>query len=130
MRNKIISASMTALPFIFAHPVLAQNDVPRIDVPAPTGFRITNIGLVISSVFSLLLIVAGLLAFFFLILGGIQWITSGGDKGGLEAARNKIIHAIVGLIVVFSAWAITLLLQNFLGISILGGFTIPRPFES
>ena len=108
----------------FVRPAFAAD----LEIPQPTGFRITNIGRVISSVFGFLLIVAGLLAFAMLIIGGIQMITSGGDKAGLETARNRIVHAIIGLIVVFSAWAITILLQNFLGITILGNFDIPKPF--
>lgn len=73
-------------------------------------------GGIFSSVLGLLLIGAGLMTFTQLVLGGIQWITSGGEKGALESARNKIIHGIVGLILVASSWAIiTLILGKFLG---------------
>ena len=57
-----------------------------------------------------------ILAFFYLLTGGISWITAGGDKGQLENARNKIIHALVGLIVVGAGWAIFSLVGQFLGI--------------
>lgn len=100
-----------------------------LSVMAPPQLRINNIGLIISSGFSLLLIIAGLIAFAYILMGGIQWITSGGDKHGLEAARNKIIHAIVGLVVVASSWAIVLLLQNFLGTAILGELPIPKAYN-
>ena len=91
--------------------------------------RIENIGKLISSLVGVLLIISALLAFFYLILGGIQWITSGGDKAGMEAARNKITHAIVGLVIVGAAWAIMILVQNFLGITVISGdVTLPRPF--
>ncbi len=93
--------------------------------------RIENIGQLISATVGTLLIISALLAFFYLILGGIQWITSGGDKAGMEAARNKITHAIVGLIIVGAAWAIMILVQNFLGVTIIGGsgIDLPKPFE-
>lgn len=92
-------------------------------------YNIENLGQLISAAVGSLLIIAALLAFIFLILGGIQWITSGGDKSGMEAARNKITHAIVGLIIVGAAWAIMILVQNFLGISVIGGsLELPRPF--
>ena len=45
-------------------------------------------------------IAAALAAFFYLILGGFQWITSGGDKAGTEAAREKITAAFIGLAIV------------------------------
>ena len=60
------------------------------------------------------MILGALLVFMYLIWGGIEWITSGGDKGKTESARNKITAAIVGLIVLASAWAILLLVLGFL----------------
>jgi len=101
-----------------------------ITISQPTTVKITEIGTLISAVVGTLLIVAALITFVYLILGGIQWITSGGDKTAMEAARNKITHAIVGLVIVGSAWAIMALVQNFLGISVIGsgGINLPKPF--
>lgn len=102
---------------------------PQITINQPTNIKISDVGQLISAGVGTLLIIAALLAFFYLILGGIQWITSGGDKAGMEAARNKITHAIVGLIIVGAAWAIMLLVQNFLGVSIIGGtLSFPKPY--
>src|SRR4030042_4313856 len=99
--------------------VFAAN--PSITINQPTNIKIGDLGQLISALVGVLLIISALLAFFFLILGGIQWITSGGDKAGMEAARKKITHAIVGLIIVGAAWAIMPLVQTFLGITIIGG---------
>ena len=112
---------------MLAQPVFAQD---TIGVPQPTDvIKITDIGQLISAIVAILLIIAALLAFLFLVIGGIQWITAGGDKAGMESARNRITHAIVGLIIVGAAWAIMLLVQSFLGITILGGsLPIPQPF--
>jgi hypothetical protein len=108
--------------------VFAQG-APEITLDKPDQLAITDFGKLISAAVGTLMIIAALLAFFWLILGGIQWITAGGDKAGMEAARNKITHAIVGLIIVGAAWAIMLLVQNFLGISIIGGvLTFPTPY--
>lgn len=108
--------------------VFAQSN-PQITINQPSNIKIADVGVLISALVGTLLILAALLAFFFLILGGIQWITSGGDKAGMEAARNKITHAIVGLIIVGAAWAIMLLVQNFLGVSIIGGtLSFPKPY--
>lgn len=107
--------------------VFAQD--PQITIKQPTNIKIGDVGQLISAVVGTLLIIAALLAFFYLILGGIQWITAGGDKAGMEAARNKITHAIVGLIIVGAAWAVMLLVQNFLGVTIIGGtLSFPTPF--
>ena len=112
--------------FALIAPVYAQ---AKLDIKQPSNIKITELGQLISAGVGTLLIIAALLAFFYLILGGIQWITSGGDKAGMEAARNKITHAIVGLIIVGAAWAIMTLVQNFLGVTIIGGSVeLPKPF--
>lgn len=110
--------------------VFAQ-EAPTMNISIPSNqIKITDVGQLISALVGTLLIIAALLAFFYLILGGIQWITAGGDKTGMEAARNKITHAIVGLIIVGAAWAIMLLVQNFLGVQIIGGtLSFPTPFR-
>jgi len=104
-------------------------DAAQINIPQPPNVKISDIGKLLSAVVGLLLILAGIMAFLYLILGGIQWITAGGDKAGMETARNKITHAIVGLIIVGAAWAVMILVQNFLGVTIIGGtLTLPSPF--
>ena len=109
--------------------VLAADPTITISQEKAKFFKITNLGELISAATGALLIIAALLAFFYLILGGIQWITSGGDKTGMEAARNKITHAVVGLIIVGAAWAIMILVQNFLGVDIVGKeLKFPTPF--
>ena len=110
--------------------VLAQSAFAQtIDIRRPKNIPEFKIGDVISAVVGILLLVSAVLAFLYLIMGGIQWITSGGDKTGMEAARNKITHAIVGLIIVGAAWAIMILVQNFLGVQIIGGrLDFPKPF--
>ncbi len=66
------------------------------------------------------LIVTIILAIYFLIWGGISWITSGGDKARLEAARKRIIFAIIGLIVAFSAFMIINILGSLFGVRFFG----------
>ncbi|MBW7955131.1 hypothetical protein H3C66_00190 [Patescibacteria group bacterium] len=90
------------------------------DVAVPTGYA-TNIGNLISFVLRVVLAVGALLVFGFLVLGGIEYITSGGEKGKTEAARNKITAAIVGLIILAASWAILNLALGFLGLSGLEG---------
>lgn len=75
----------------------------------------TAVGMFISNLVGLLFIMAFLLALFFLLIGALSWITSGGDKNNLENARNRIIHALTGLIVVAATWAIMALVGQFFG---------------
>ncbi len=79
---------------------------------------------IVGAAIVLILIIAAIVFFFILIIGGVRWITSGGDKAATEGARNQITAALVGLVIVFAAWAILQLIQVFFGIDILGGLQI------
>lgn len=76
------------------------------------------VGNLISGIISMLLIFGFFLTLFYFLTGGIQWITSQGDKNALEGARNKITHSIIGLIIVASTYAVFKLVGNFLGITL------------
>lgn len=77
-----------------------------------------NIGPFLGAAVTFILIIAVLIALFFLIYGGIRWITSGGDKAKVESARGTIIAAIIGLVIAFLAFFILSLALSFFGISL------------
>jgi len=114
---KKITAAITALSiYLFlAAPIWAQ-EITIVISPPRNVTPITNLGKLISSLISVILVVATLAAFFYLLWGGVQWIISGGDKTAVEGAQHRIQAAIVGLIIVFCAWAIFAVLGQFLGI--------------
>lgn len=41
-----------------------------------------------------------------IIIGGIRYVTSGGDQAGITAAKNTILYAVIGLIVAMLAYSI------------------------
>jgi len=71
---------------------------------------------IVSNLINLVLVVAFVVFLFLLLLGGIQWITSGGDKESLAKAKGKITSAIIGIIIVICAWAILSLIRSFFGL--------------
>ena len=73
---------------------------------------------IISAAIRLIVVIAAVVFFFILIIGGIRWIASGGDKAQTEAARNQITAALVGLVIVFAAWAIVALINTFFHVDI------------
>jgi TRAP-type C4-dicarboxylate transport system permease small subunit len=99
--------------------IAAAPAAPDLSIGKPDNVAITNIGTLIQGAVQGALLVAALLVFAYLIWGGIQWITSGGDKGKTQEARDRITAALVGLAVVASAWAVMLIIQYFFGISVL-----------
>ena len=104
--------------------VLAQDKIEL----KPTGdfqpLGELTIGDIVSGLIRLVLVVAALVFFFILVIGGIRWIMSGGDKANTEAARAQITAALVGLVIVFSAWAIVQLIKVFFGVDIFS-LTLP-----
>jgi hypothetical protein len=52
------------------------------------------------------LIFVGAIALIFVIWGGVQYVTSGGDAEKTTKARNTLLYAIIGIIVVVLAYAI------------------------
>jgi len=73
----------------------------------PDGVNVaTNASTLIRTIITLVIVVAALLTLFYLIMGAIAWITSGGDKGKVEEARNKITAAVIGLLILAAVWAI------------------------
>jgi hypothetical protein len=76
------------------------------------------LGSIISGLVGALFIAGFLLSFIYLIMGGYKWTTSSGDKTKLEAARDEITNAIIGIIVVGSAYALTTIVAQFFGLEL------------
>lgn len=95
---------------------------------APTGGTLT-LQIIIQVLISYLYIAAIILALFFLVWGGINWIASEGDKQRLAQARQKIVFAIIGLIIAFLAYFIINLIGTFFGVRLLTtpGNNVPCP---
>lgn len=79
----------------------------------------------IGALVNLILILAGIIAFFFLLWGGLQWILAGGDKEGTEKARKRITAALIGLVIVFSVYALISLAGSFLGVNLMNFTIVP-----
>ena len=52
------------------------------------------------------LYVVGIIAVIMLIIGGIRYVTSGGDAKKVTDAKNTVLYAIIGLVIAFLAFAI------------------------
>lgn len=61
---------------------------------------------VIKQVVRILSSIVGIVSVIMIILGGFKYVTSGGDSSNVSSAKNTILYAIVGLIVVALAQVI------------------------
>lgn len=135
IKNKVIATAGAVTGVLgTVSPVLAQVNPPspqQISVDLDSaGFRIQSVGGLLTGLLNMVMFIAALLVFAYLIWGGIQWITSGGDKGKTEEARNKITAAIIGLAVLAASYAIFLIVTSFLGVGnpFSGTITIPTAY--
>lgn len=53
-----------------------------------------------------ILVLVGLAAVIMLIIGGIQYVVSGGNEDAVGKAKNTILYAVIGIVVVALAYAI------------------------
>lgn len=63
-------------------------------------------GGIFKTIVNILLYIIGAIAVIVLIIGGIRYVTSGGDSSAVTAAKNTILYAIIGIIVAILAYAI------------------------
>jgi len=84
----------------------------------PPEFRNLSIPKMIPALINLVIIVAVVLFLFSLLLGGIKFILSGGNKENTEEAGRQVVNAIIGLVIVFSTWAIISILEQFFGVEL------------
>jgi len=110
---------------------LAQNH-PLGNITTPGGYQPGTslqestgaIERIISNVLVVLTVVAGLSFILYFLLGGLNWITAGGDKGKIEKAKGMMTNGAIGMIVIAVSYAITYIVGKALGIDILNPATI------
>jgi len=74
---------------------------------------------IISNVLVVLTIVAGLSFLIYFLLGGINWITAGGQKDKVETAKTMMTNGAIGLIIVVLSYSIIWIVGKALGLNIL-----------
>ncbi len=72
----------------------------------------TEVNTIVENVINIISLVVGVVAVVMIIVGGLRYITSGGESGSVTGAKNTIMYAIVGLIVVAMAQLIVRFVVN------------------
>lgn len=89
-------------------------------------FDETSVPGIIGAAITFIFVIAVIIALFYLLLGAVKWIFSGGDKAAVEGARGTITAAIVGLVIVFLVFLVFTILLRFFGLSIANITNIPQ----
>ena len=102
---------ITPLAMTLGTPVLVAADTPQQEICSGIGLVSgggcgdggIQVNHVVSVVVNLLSVVIGIIAVVMIIIAGLRFVTSGGDSGKVTSAKNTIIYALIGLVVVVFA---------------------------
>jgi hypothetical protein len=94
----------------------------RLSLPPTSQFRNLSywtLSSFITAVVNLILVFSAISSFFMLLLGGLRFILAGGEKEATKTATRSMANALIGLVIVFSVYALMNLLSKFFGINLL-----------
>ena len=88
---------------------ICNNDNVSEEVKAAAGCKGTGVGKLddtIVNILNTIIAALGVVAVVFVVIGGINYMTSSGDTAKLEKAKKTILYALIGLAVSVLAFAI------------------------
>jgi Type IV secretion system pilin len=115
MIKKIKLLIISALAFgLFAVPAVSLAETPNIEGSLCQGTNLqfgaaqdcaangdeTRLNDLIAKIVNIVSVIVAIVAVIMIIYGGFKYITSGGDSGNVTGAKNTILYAIIGLVIV------------------------------
>jgi len=101
----LLAAPGMALAQVDPDPGLTKNITPFTGTTGGTNLP-EAIRLIVNGLLALVAIITAI----FVVIGGVRYVTSQGDEDAVAAAKNTIIYAIIGLIVI----ALVAVIVNFI----------------
>ncbi|MBR2994445.1 hypothetical protein IKF32_00805 [Candidatus Saccharibacteria bacterium] len=105
----IFSSLLTAIPvFAECSADVCNGNYPE-SVKAACGCTSSGsdaLPTVITAILNSIIGVAGLVAVIYIIIGGINYMTSAGDTSKVEKAKKTILYAVIGLVICVLAFGI------------------------
>lgn len=92
--------------------------VGQVPCASQLGLGETSLSNLITSIITLIMGFLGIIAVLIMLWGGFIWMTAGGEQDKVDKAKKLIVSGIIGLVIIFAAYAIA----SFV-ISNLKGFT-------
>jgi len=83
------------------------NEQVHMGVNVDQTFQEVGLTQIISQVINTFLGLLGTIFIVLMLLGGYNWMTAQGDESKVEKAKSTIQRAIIGLIIIVSAYSIT-----------------------
>ena len=80
--------------------------------------QLSDLEKIFTNLVQALLGLAGITLFILILMGGLKYITSGGDPKAMEGAQKTITYAIGGLIVILLSYMILIFIAKITGVDI------------
>ena len=80
---------------------------------------LSNFELILSNIIGFMTILAGLFFIFYFLTAVFQIIGAGGDAGKVSSAQQKIMQAVIGLVILVAGYAIIGLVGSVIGLNLL-----------
>lgn len=78
------------------------------------GLTTSSVKDIIVRIINFLLSVAAGLAILFLIIGGIYYVTAGGNDQQMTTAKSMLTYAVIGLVFILISYSIVITVNNFI----------------
>lgn len=114
----LILTAMLTLPFLALAQISNGTIANRLErTGSSAGFSAadeTSLARTVGKIVNVALSFLGIIFVILIILGGYQWMTAGGNEEQVSQAKSRIKNAIIGLILVVSAFAIWRLVDQYI----------------
>lgn len=123
---------MSILNYIIKSAHAAAIDVGGIKGIGPFGFETkdvsraetsTQLSSILSTIVTVLTVVGGLAFVIFFTMGGLKWLTAGGDKTKVQEAQTQMTQGVIGLVAMVAGLFVVGIVGGVLGINFLNPFT-------
>jgi len=108
----LVTSSVSAADADINKNLCAGSNLSLTDTNCKTDGTDTKVNDLVNQVVTIFSWVVGVVSVIMIIYGGFRYITSGGDSNGVTAAKNTILYAIIGLVVVALAQVIVKFVIN------------------
>jgi len=116
----VYTLRMSLLPKLSASLGSFEPITPKYNQGSDSNFQVLgNLERFISTIIGVITVFAALYFIINFLMGAIGWISAGGDSGKISSARDRMVHGVIGLIIVVAAYGIIGLIGAIVGIEIL-----------
>lgn len=102
-------AMAVVLTFVKSAFAITQPDIPG---------SFENINESISTIFRVVILIAGIAFVLLFLVGGVQYLLAAGNEENSGKAKKLLLDAVIGLIIVLAAWAVGTWILNQLDVPI------------